>query len=80
MEANGIDLSDDKVCIKNYNSSKCHINLKEINRRELINLGVLESNIEATELCTFDKQELFFSARRQTVHSGRMLTGILLKS
>lgn len=80
METNGIDLSDAEVCIKNYNSSKCHINLKEINRRELIDLGVLESNIETTELCTFDKQELFFSARRQTVHSGRMLTGIMIKS
>lgn len=80
MEANGIDLSDDDVCTKNYNSSKCHINLKEINRRKLINLGVSEKNIETTELCTYDNQELFFSARRQTVHSGRMLTGIMLNS
>ncbi|HHX31939.1 MAG TPA: peptidoglycan editing factor PgeF [Bacteroidales bacterium] len=80
MEANGIDLSDDKVCIRKPHSPKGHINLKEINRRELINLGVSEANIETTDLCTFDKQELFFSARRQTVHSGRMLTGIMLKS
>ena len=80
MEDNGIDLSDDKVCIRKPHSHKCHINLKEINRRELINLGVSEANIETTDLCTFDTQELFFSARRQTVHSGRMLTGIMLKS
>lgn len=80
LEVNGIDLSEDLVCIKNYNSSKCHINLKEINRRELIKFGVPEANIETTDLCTFNKQELFFSARRQTVHSGRMLTGIMIKS
>ncbi len=79
FKQNGIDLTDSEVCTRKYSTSKCHINLKEINRRELIDLGVSEQNIETTELCTFEKQELFFSARRQTVHSGRMLTGIMLK-
>lgn len=79
MVKNDIDLSDADVCIKKHGSSKYHLNLKEINLRELIRLGVPEENIETTTLCTFDKQELFFSARRQTVHSGRMLTGIMLK-
>lgn len=79
MLYNGIDLSDEDVCTQKINSSKFLINLKEINRRELINLGVPEANIETSSLCTFEKQELFFSARRQTVHSGRMLTGIMLK-
>ena len=80
MIDNGIDLSSADVCTKKYSSSKYHLDLKEINRRELINLGVQEENIETTSFCTYEKQELFFSARRQTVHSGRMLTGILLKS
>lgn len=79
MSDNGIDLSHSNVCTEKYSTSKYHINLKEINRRELISLGVPEANIETSQLCTFEKQELFFSARRQTVHSGRMLTGVMLK-
>lgn len=76
---NGFNLSDEKVCKKSVVTSKYHIDLKEINRIELIRLGVFDENIEKTHLCTFDKEELFFSARRQTTHSGRMLTGIKLK-
>lgn len=60
-------------------SQKLHINLKEINRQELIRLGVPKSQIEKTRYCTYTNSRLFFSARRQSVHSGRMLTGIMLR-
>ena len=76
---NGYDMSDPKVCSQRQASSKYHINLKEINRRTFINLGVPKESIETTELCTYEREDLFFSARRQTEHSGRMLTGIKLK-
>lgn len=33
-------------------------------------------NIEVSPHCTYAESELFFSARRQGIHSGRMLTGI----
>jgi YfiH family protein len=36
-------------------------------------------NIEVSPHCTFSEPELFFSARRQGIHSGRMLSGILLQ-
>lgn len=75
---NGFDISDSSVYKKNDESSKYHIDLKEINRKELIRLGVPEFNVEKSELCTFDNDKLFFSARRQSVHSGRMLTGIMI--
>lgn len=75
---NGFDISNPSVYKKNKTSIKYNIDLKEINRRELIRLGVSESRIEKSELCTFDNDKLFFSARRQTVHSGRMLTGIMM--
>ena len=75
----GYDMSDPAVCVKKKSTSKYHINLMEINRRVLVDLGVPEENIETTELCTYEKQELFFSARRQTEHSGRMLTGIMMR-
>lgn len=77
---NGFDISDSELCFKKQDTpNKYHLNLKEINRRELVRLGVKENNIETTDLCTYDTQELFFSARRQTTHSGRMLTGIMMK-
>ena len=76
---NGYDMSDSEVCFQKQSSSKYHINLKEINRRALIRLGVPQESIETTELCTYERDDLFFSARRQTEHSGRMLTGIKLK-
>lgn len=75
----GFNLSDESVCYRKREGSKYFLNLKEINRRELLRLGVSESLIEKSDLCTFEEQELFFSARRQTVHSGRMLTGIMIK-
>lgn len=77
---NDFDLSDDAVCYRKNTGSRCRINLKEINRRELVRLGVAEDNIEVSNLCTYERPELFFSARRQTVHSGRMLTGIKLEA
>lgn len=61
-------------------SEKIHLDLKEINRRELIRLDVPARQIEKTRYNTFKNRRLFFSARRQSVHSGRMLTGIMLKN
>ena len=74
---NGFDLS--AASYRKNPSSKIHIDVKEINRLELMRLGVPETQIEKSDYCTFDNANLFFSARRQTVHCGRMLTGILLK-
>lgn len=76
---NGFDSSDPTLFIRNVSDAPCHLDLKEINRRELLRLGVPDRQIETTDLCTFEREDLFFSARRQTVHSGRMLSAILLK-
>ncbi len=73
---NGFDLSPTST--RNAKSGKLHIDLKGINRQELLRLGVPSENIETADLCTFENPDLFFSARRQGVHSGRMLTGIML--
>lgn len=77
FQQNGIDLS--KASSRKNPTTKLHINLKEISRLELTKLGVPESQIEVSDFCTFDHEDLFFSARRQTVHSGRMLSGIMMK-
>lgn len=78
FQANGFDLTIADVCYRNEATNKCHLNLKEINRLELLRLGLRDSNIEISDLCTYNNEEWFFSARRQSVHSGRMLSGIML--
>ncbi|MDR1518207.1 MAG: peptidoglycan editing factor PgeF [Dysgonamonadaceae bacterium] len=75
----GFDLADENLSSLSRQIGKTHLNLPEINRRELVRLGVPESQIETAGYCTFVCPDLFFSARRQSVYSGRMLTGIKMK-
>ena len=78
FKKNGFDL-DKSTSYRHQLSGKLHIDLKEINRQELIRLGVPRRQIEKTKYCTFGNSRLFFSARRQSLHTGRMLTGIMLR-
>ena len=60
---------------------KPHIDLKEINRRQLIKQGVEEQKIAISSVDTYRDLQ-YFSARREqqgTVKCGRILTGFLLK-
>ena len=72
----GFDLSS--ASFINKQTNKWHIDLKLLCRNELVRLGVEPNQIETSTLCTYDESELFFSARRQTIVSGRMLSGIKL--
>lgn len=56
---------------------KWHIDLWEANRLLLLEAGVPESQIEVAGICTYGRCDLFFSARRLGIKSGRMLTGIM---
>lgn len=58
--------------------AKWHIDLWEANRQQLLSLGVKPENIEVSGICTYYNNEDFFSARRQGIRSGRILSGILL--
>lgn len=69
----------DNISYRNRETGKAHINLQLANKLILINAGIPEKNIEESNLCTFDNPDKFFSARRQTVYSGRMITGGMLK-
>lgn len=70
----GFDLSS--CSSVNPQTNKWHIDLKLIVRNELVRLGVSPQQVEVSTLCTYDESKLFFSARRQSIVSGRMLTGI----
>lgn len=69
----GFDL--DAISFRNPDTGKLHIDLWKANRISLIDSGIPIQNIETAQICTYSNPELFFSARRQTIHSGRMLTG-----
>lgn len=58
---------------------KWHINLPLCNHNQLQELGVLDENIYQSDICTFDNNDRFFSARRQGINSGRIYTAIMLK-
>ena len=77
FEEAGFDM--DKIAYRNKESEKMHIDLQEANKMTLTASGILPENIESACLCTYSHPELFFSARRQTVISGRMLTGGVLR-
>lgn len=63
----------------NGDQEKWHIDLPRCNREQLQESGVSERNILATGICTFRQHADFFSARRLTIHSGRIFTGIILR-
>lgn len=54
-----------------------YVNLGEINRRLLVNLGLRETAVDLANLCTICGGEQFYSHRRQGELSGRMGSFIL---
>lgn len=54
-----------------------HINLPLCNQLQLEAVGVAPQNIHATNICTYQCHNDFFSARRLGIHSGRIFTGII---
>ncbi len=59
--------------------SKWHIDLPECNRLQMVKAGVAENKITVSPVCTFRQSDMFFSARRLGINSGRIFTGILLR-
>lgn len=69
----------DTIGVRNSVSNKMHLDLTQANKELLLECGILAHNIEASGLCTYADSDQFFSARRQTIRSGRMLTGGILR-
>ena len=57
---------------------KWHIDLWKANRMQLEGFGVKPENIQTAGICTWTDNQDFFSARRQGIASGRILSGIML--
>jgi YfiH family protein len=52
------------------------VDLKEANRRQLLDAGLLPGNIEISPFCTISEEHLFHSHRRDASASGRMMAVI----
>lgn len=58
-------------------AGKWHIDLWQANAISLENMGVLHQNIQISGICTYTHSNDFFSARKLTINSGRILSGII---
>lgn len=58
-------------------AQKYYLDLKQMIVSQLKKMNV--KNIEVSTHCTFKENDLFFSARKLGISSGRMLSGIMLK-
>ncbi|MEN9918302.1 MAG: peptidoglycan editing factor PgeF [Bacteroidota bacterium] len=76
---NKSDFQIQDIGYKNEATGKMHLDLWKANQFLLVQSGISIDNIEISGLCTYSNPSLFFSARRQTIHSGRMITGGVLK-
>jgi YfiH family protein len=53
-----------------------HIDLKEACRQTLVEYGLKNENIQITGLCTYDDNNLLYSARKEGIECGRNITYI----
>lgn len=60
-------------------ASRWHIDLPLCNQLQLEAAGLQPLNISQSGICTYDHVSDFFSARRLGIHSGRILTAIMLR-
>jgi len=56
------------------------LDLKQLNMDILLQSGVLRTNIEVTNYCTYRHRGLFYSHRREQGRTGRMIGFIGYKS
>lgn len=79
VEAVEANFSNSSTLLKpSLNEGKAYFDLWEANQSVLIESGLAEENIEVMGLCSFEQAGLFYSARREGVETGRMVSGIRL--
>lgn len=76
--AKNIIPNPDKTII-GKNDGKFHFNLWEANRQIMLKLGMKPENIEISSECSFKNSDKYFSARRNGINTGRMVSGIMLR-
>lgn len=69
----------EEIFIDRTDWAKSHLDLKAAIKYELLDNGIAEQNIEISDICTFRNSDMFFSARKLGINSGRIFSGIILK-
>lgn len=67
---------ENKTLIKE--ADKLFIDLWELNKQQLLGVGISKENIEIMKKCTVCENEDFFSVRKEKI-TGRFIAGIMLK-
>ncbi len=67
-----------EITLRKNSSGKFHFNLWEANRQLLLSIGILSKNIETLGECSFQNSNKYFSARKEGIDTGRMVSGIML--
>lgn len=58
--------------------TKPHVDLWKSNAVDMMEAGVLLEHLDCTPLCTFENESVLFSARKQGVQTGRIVSAICL--
>lgn len=75
-----LSLPHSEAALHQRPSGKFHFNLWEANRQLLIACGVGSQNIETLSECTFTENHKYFSARKEGIETGRLVSGIMLEA
>ena len=67
-----------ELLLHKNSSGKYHGNLWEANRQILLENGLLEKHIEIFGECSFTQDNKYFSARKEGIDTGRMVSGIMM--
>lgn len=66
-------------CFVSTRPGHFHMDLRKVIKKDLIALGILESQIEVSSDCTMCQNELYFSHRKELGDTGRMTAFMFLK-
>jgi YfiH family protein len=69
-----------EILLHKNSSGKFHVNLWEANRQILLKNGLHKNNIEILGECSFTQNNKYFSARKEGMDTGRMVSGIMIMS
>lgn len=67
-----------ELLLHKNSSGKYHVNLWEANRQILLKNGLSEKHIEILGECSFSQGSKYFSARKEGIDTGRMVSGIMI--
>jgi purine-nucleoside/S-methyl-5'-thioadenosine phosphorylase / adenosine deaminase len=70
--------SDWHAVVRENRGTKARLDLKELVRRQLANIGIRPEHVTTVNLCTICHGDLFYSYRREGRVNGTMLSGITL--